>query len=60
MAAALAIGGAGAWYLGAGIKIFLFQVEPNDIRVFAAALATLAAAGSRARFPRAAPPQSIR
>jgi ABC-type antimicrobial peptide transport system permease subunit len=45
MAAGLAIGAAGAWYLGAGVKIFLFQVEPNDVRVFAAALATLAAAG---------------
>ena len=45
MAAGLVIGGAGAWYLGAAVKIFLFQVEPNDVRVFAAALATLAAAG---------------
>jgi predicted permease len=45
MAAGLAIGGAGAWYLSAGVKIFLFQVEPNDVRVFAAALTALAAAG---------------
>ena len=45
MAAGLVIGSAGAWYLSAGVKIFLFQVEPNDVRVFAAALATLAAAG---------------
>jgi len=45
MAAGLVIGGAGAWYFSATVKTFLFQVEPNDIRIFAAALATLAAVG---------------
>jgi putative ABC transport system permease protein len=41
----LAIGGAGAWYLSAGVKSFLFEVQPNDIGIFAAALAVLACAG---------------
>jgi predicted permease len=44
-AAGLVVGGAGAWYLSAGVKALLFQVEPNDVRVFVAALVTLAAAG---------------
>jgi len=41
----LAIGGAGAWYLSAGIKSFLFEVQPNDLGIFAAALTVLASAG---------------
>ena len=41
----LAAGGVGAWYLSAGVKTFLFQVEPNDVAVFVAALAVLALAG---------------
>ena len=45
MLAGLAIGSAGAWYLSIGVKTFLFQVEPTDVRVFVAALVTLAAAG---------------
>ena len=45
MAAGLAIGGVGAWYLSAGVKTFLFQVQPNDARAFVAALVVLAAAG---------------
>jgi putative ABC transport system permease protein len=45
MAAGLAIGGASAWYLSVGVKTFLFEVQPNDVRVFAAALMVLAAAG---------------
>jgi putative ABC transport system permease protein len=45
MAAGLAIGTAGAWYLSATVEKFLFRIEPTDPRVFAAALATLAAAG---------------
>jgi putative ABC transport system permease protein len=45
MAAGLVIGAVGAWLLSASIRTFLFQVEPNDIRVFAAALTTLVAAG---------------
>jgi len=45
IAAGLAIGSSGAWYLSKGVKTFLFQVEPADIGVFTLALATLAAAG---------------
>jgi predicted permease len=41
----LAIGSAGAWYLSASVKSFLFEVQPNDVRIFAAALAVLASAG---------------
>jgi ABC-type antimicrobial peptide transport system permease subunit len=41
----LAIGGVGAWYLGAGVKSFLFEVQPNDAGIFVAALAVLAFAG---------------
>jgi putative ABC transport system permease protein len=41
----LIIGGAGAWYLSAGVKSFLFEVQPNDAGIFAAALAVLALAG---------------
>jgi predicted permease len=40
-AAGLAIGGAGAWYLGAGVRTFLYEVAPNDLAVFALALLTL-------------------
>jgi predicted permease len=45
MAAGLAIGSAGAWYLSATVERFLFQVRPTDARVFAGALLTLVAAG---------------
>jgi predicted permease len=45
IAAGIAIGSAVAWWFSAGVKTFLFQVEPNDIRIFVAALVTLAAAG---------------
>jgi putative ABC transport system permease protein len=41
----LAIGAVGAWYLTAGLKAFLFEVQPNDVGIFAAALGVLAAAG---------------
>jgi putative ABC transport system permease protein len=44
MIAGLAIGGIGAWYLSAGVKMFLFEVQPNDVRIFAGALAVLACA----------------
>jgi len=43
MIAGLAIGAAGAWYLSAGVKTFLFEIQPNDATVFAAALLVLAA-----------------
>ena len=45
MALGLLIGGMGAWYLSAGVKSFLFEVQPNDLGIFAAALAVLACAG---------------
>jgi putative ABC transport system permease protein len=45
MIAGLAIGAAGAWWLSATVKTFLFAVQPNDPGIFAAALAVLAAAG---------------
>jgi putative ABC transport system permease protein len=45
MAIGVILGAAVAWYLSAGVKAFLFQTEPNDIRVFAAAVVTLALAG---------------
>jgi predicted permease len=43
--AGLVIGGAAAWYLSAGVKTFLYEMEPTDVRVFAAAVVTVAAAG---------------
>jgi ABC-type antimicrobial peptide transport system permease subunit len=45
MLAGLTVGSLGAWYLSAGVKTFLFEVQPNDIGIFAAALAVLASAG---------------
>jgi ABC-type antimicrobial peptide transport system permease subunit len=45
MVAGLVIGGAGAWYLSTGLKSFLFEVQPNDVGIFAAALAVLTVAG---------------
>jgi putative ABC transport system permease protein len=41
----LVIGGVVAWYASAVVRTFLFETEPNDVRILAAALATLAAAG---------------
>jgi putative ABC transport system permease protein len=41
----IAIGAAVSWWFSAGVKTFLFEVEPNNPRIFAGALATLAAAG---------------
>jgi putative ABC transport system permease protein len=45
MALGLLLGGVGAWYLSAGLKSFLFEIQPNDLGIFAAALAVLAGAG---------------
>ncbi len=45
IAAGIVVGAGVAWWFSAGVKTFLFEVEPNDVRIFAAALATLAAAG---------------
>jgi putative ABC transport system permease protein len=41
----LAIGGAGAWVLSESVRAFLFQIEPNDVSIFAIALSTLTLAG---------------
>jgi ABC-type antimicrobial peptide transport system permease subunit len=43
--AGLAIGGFAAWSLSSKVGTFLFEVQPNDLGIFAAALATLAASG---------------
>ena len=40
----LLVGGIGAWYLSATAKTFLFGVEANDPRAFAAALVSLSLA----------------
>jgi len=45
MALGLAIGGAAAWSVSSAVKSFLFDVQPNDLGIFAAALVVLAAAG---------------
>jgi predicted permease len=45
IAAGLAVGGVGAWYLSSAAKSFLFKLEPNDPRAFAAALIVLAFTG---------------
>jgi putative ABC transport system permease protein len=44
VAAGLIIGAAGAWYLSEAAKTFLFRIESNDPRAFAAALASLSVA----------------
>jgi putative ABC transport system permease protein len=45
IACGLAIGAVAAWYLSSFAEAFLFQVQPTDPRVFAAALILLALAG---------------
>jgi putative ABC transport system permease protein len=45
MGLGLLVGGVGAWYLGAVIKSFLFDVQPNDVGIFAGALLVLAVSG---------------
>ena len=45
MLVGLVLGGVVAWYASAGVKTFLFETEPNDVRIMAAALLTLALAG---------------
>jgi putative ABC transport system permease protein len=44
VAVGLIAGGIGAWYLSAAAKTFLFKLEANDPRAFAAALVSLATA----------------
>ena len=41
--AGLAIGAAGAWFFSRTAEAFLFQIQPTDIRVFAAVLIVLSA-----------------
>jgi len=45
VALGLAVGTGASWYFSAAVKSFLFQVEPNDPRVFVGALLVLALAG---------------
>ena len=44
VAAGLVLGTAGAWYLSEAARTFLFRLDSNDPRAFAAAVAVLAAA----------------
>jgi predicted lysophospholipase L1 biosynthesis ABC-type transport system permease subunit len=43
--AGLILGAGASWYFSAGARAFLFDVQPNDVRVFAVAVAVLACAG---------------
>lgn len=45
IAAGLTIGAVVAWSLSARVMPFLFELQPTDVVVFAAALGTLAVAG---------------
>jgi putative ABC transport system permease protein len=45
MVTGLVIGSAGAWYLSIGLKSFLFEVQPNDLGIFVAAITVLGFAG---------------
>jgi predicted permease len=45
MAAGLAIGATAAWFASSVLRAFLFETEPNDVRVLAGAVVVLAAAG---------------
>jgi putative ABC transport system permease protein len=45
MIVGLAIGGIVAWYGSTVVKAFLFETQPNDVRILAAAMVTLAIAG---------------
>jgi ABC-type antimicrobial peptide transport system permease subunit len=44
VAAGLIVGGLGAWYVSGAAKTFLFDVQANDPRAFAAALVLLSLA----------------
>jgi putative ABC transport system permease protein len=46
VAVGLILGAAGAWYLSATARAFLFGLEPTDPRAFAAALVSLSLAGA--------------
>lgn len=43
--AGLGVGAAGAWFLTRHVETFLFQIQPHDPKVYAAAILTLAVAG---------------
>lgn len=43
--AGLVIGGVAAWYLSTTVQSFLFEVQPQDVRIFAVAVVVLALAG---------------
>jgi len=45
MSAGLLIGGVVAWYGSATVKTFLFEIQPNDVRVLVGAIVALSAAG---------------
>jgi putative ABC transport system permease protein len=45
MIVGIAIGGAASWYFSAGVRSFLFEIQPTDKTIFAIALGTLLAAG---------------
>ena len=45
MVVGLVVGSVAAWALSANVKAFLFETEPGDPRIFAAALVTLALTG---------------
>jgi predicted permease len=45
MVIGLVLGGVVAWYFSAGVRSFLFEVQPNDVGIFVGALATLTFAG---------------
>ncbi|HEX9761391.1 MAG TPA: ABC transporter permease [Candidatus Acidoferrales bacterium] len=66
VAAGVAIGGTVAWSLSATVRAFLFQIEPTDAGVFAAAVGVLALTGLLAsvaparRAARVEPMQALR
>jgi hypothetical protein len=45
MAIGIVVGSVAAWQLSSSVTAFLFDVQPNDIRIFAFAIAVLSAAG---------------
>jgi ABC-type antimicrobial peptide transport system permease subunit len=45
MATGLVLGAIVAWYGSAAVNSFLFDMQPNDLRILTGALLTLAAAG---------------
>jgi predicted permease len=45
MATGIALGGIASWYFSAGVRSFLFQIQPTNAGIFAAALGILLTAG---------------